>query len=148
MSGDMRKSIRRGSTGDVIELRLPLKPEYLSVPRATTGVVARSISFNYDEIIQLRVAVSEIFDLAIKYVTPEGGGSEVNELDVRFSVHPDKIEILIVGPKDYTSYLNEEEGKESLALLKSLMDEVEFSTEVAGKSVVRMVKYKSSMGGT
>lgn len=133
---------------DVIELRLPLKPEYLPILRATTGVVAGLISINYDEIMQLRVAVSELFDLAIKHVMSGERTLEVKELAVRFSVHPDKLEIVIMGPEDYTSYLNTEEGKESLWLLKSLMDEVEFGAEVADKTVVRMIKYKPSTGVT
>ena len=96
---------------------------------------------------QLRVAVSEVFDIAIKYVAQEERVSEMNELAARFLVHPDKLEILIMGPRNYTGYLNREEGKESLALLRSLMDEVEFGAEIAGKTLLRMVKYKSSMAG-
>lgn len=138
----MSKFLEESWTNDIIELRLPLKIEYLPILRATTGVVAGVARFNYDEIMQLRVAISEIFDLAMKYVMPVSGVSEANELTVRFSVYPDKIEILIAGPKDYTSYLNTDEGEESLALLRSLTDEVEFDAEVAGKAVICMVKYK------
>lgn len=145
---DTRKLIGESWTNDTIELRLPLKPEYLPILRATMGVVAGVVSFNYGEIMQLRVAVSEVFDLAIKQVMPGSGLSQVNELAVCFSVHPDKLEIVIIGPKDYTSYLNTGEGRESLALLRSLMDEVEFGGEVSGKTVVRMVKCRSSVRGT
>ena len=144
----MRKLTVGSCTNDTIELRLTLKPEYLPILRATTGVVAGVVSFNYDEIMHLRVAVSEVFDLAIKQVTPGSGLSEVNELDVHFSVHPNKIEILITGPEDYTSYLNKEAGRESLALLRSLTDELEFGAEVTGKSLLRMVKYRASMRET
>ncbi len=144
----MRKLIGGSWPNDTIELRLPLKPEHLPILRVTTGVVAGVVSFNYDEIMQLRVAVSEVFDLAIKQVTPGSGLSEVNELNVRFSAQPDKIEIVITCPKDYTSYLNTGEGRESLALLRSLTDELEFGAEVAGKAVICMVKYKSSTGAT
>lgn len=133
-------------TKDTIELRLPLKPEYLPILRATMGIVAGIASFNYDEIMHLRVAVSEVFDLTIKQVTPGSGFSEVDELNVRFSAQPDKIEILIIGPRDYTSYLNTDEGEEGLALLRSLTDELDFGAEVAGKTVIRMVKYKLMEG--
>lgn len=146
MGRDMRESTGVSLTNDTIELRLPLKSEYLPVLRATTGVVAGVASFDYEEITQLRVAVSEVFDLAIKHVTLAGRISQVDELTVRFSVHPDKIEIAITGPKDYTSYLGRDEGKESLALLESLMDEVVSGTEGVGRSLLRMVKYKSSKG--
>ena len=129
-------------------LRLPLKPGYVTILRATMRVVAGMISFNYDEIMQLRIAVSEVFYLAMKHVTSGEQTSEVNELTIHFLVRPDKIEVLIAGPKDFTSYLNREEGKENLALLRSLVDEVEFGAEEAGKSLVRVVKYRASMRGT
>ena len=70
----------------------------------------------------------------------------MNQLAVRFVVEPDILEILITGQKDYTRHLESEEGTESLALLKSLMDEVEFGAEAAGKTALRMVKHKSSEG--
>lgn len=76
----MKKLIGGSWTNDTIELRLPLKPQYLPILRATTGVVAGVVGFNYDEIMQLRVAVSEVFDLALKHVTPGSEVSEVNEL--------------------------------------------------------------------
>jgi anti-sigma regulatory factor (Ser/Thr protein kinase) len=142
----MRKSIRRGSTPDVIELRLPLKPRYFTIFRATMGAVAGVASSNYDEIMQLRVAVSEVFDLALKHITLGRGASGVSELAIRFSVYPDKVEIVIMGSRNYTSYLNTEEGRENLALLGSLVDELEFGSEVAGKTVIRMVKYRSITG--
>ena len=44
---------------DVFELRLPPKSQYVSILRATVGVIAGNMSFNYDEIIQIRTAVSE-----------------------------------------------------------------------------------------
>lgn len=139
----MRKLIGGSWTNDTIDLRLPLKPQYLTILRATMGAVAGVVSFNYDEIMQLRVVVSEVFALAMKYVTPGSEVSEVNELAVRFSGYSDKVEIVIMGPRNYTSYLNTEEGRENLALLRSLVDELEFGSEVAGKTVIRMVKYRS-----
>ena len=51
-------------TQDVVELRLPLKSEYVNVIRATVGVIAGTLDFTYDEVMQFRVALSEIFELA------------------------------------------------------------------------------------
>ena len=132
-------------TKDVIELRLPPNAQYLPVFRATIGVIAGAMSFNYDQIVQLRVAVSEAFDLAIKYVTRV---SEVNALAVRFTVEPDKLEILIPPPESYVGHGDSqgesEEEKESKVLLESLMDELEFGAGDPGKPIVRMVKYQSA----
>ena len=128
-------------TSDTIELRLPLKSEYLPVLRAVIGVVAGTASFKYDDIIQLRVAASEAFDIATRHAAQKEGPSEVTELTVRFAVTLDKIEILIIGPKDYGSHLDREHGEESRELLKSLVDEVEFATD---RGSLRIVKYKSA----
>ena len=68
---------------DVIEVRLPLKADYLSVLRATVGVLAGEMSFNYDEIIQLRVAISEAFSMAVRWYTEAGPIPASTELAVR-----------------------------------------------------------------
>ena len=39
-------------TEDVIELRLPPRPEHIPVIRAVIGAVAGGMNFNYDEIVQ------------------------------------------------------------------------------------------------
>ena len=131
-------------TNDVIELRLPPKLEYLPVLRAIIGVVAGGISFNYDEIVQLRIAVSEAFELAIKYVSSDARTLGVNELAVRFVVGSNRIEISIPAPGEYPGYLNTEEEKESQALLRSLADELAFGGGAADQPIVRMVKYRSA----
>ncbi|MCH8993835.1 MAG: UDP-N-acetylglucosamine 1-carboxyvinyltransferase, partial [Chloroflexi bacterium] len=56
--------MRESMTQDVIQMRLPLKSEYLPVLRAAVGVIAGGMEFTYDEVMQLRVAISEVFDLA------------------------------------------------------------------------------------
>ena len=131
-------------TNDVIELRLPPQLQYLPVLRATTRAIAGGMSFNYDEIIQLRVAVSEAFELAIKFVTMQEQISEVGDLVFRFQVGPDKIEILIPSPENYayTSQPQSEEWEESQALIKSLTDELELGAGAGEKPLIRMVKYK------
>ena len=136
---------------DVIEVRLPLKADYLSVLRATVGVLAGEMSFNYDEIIQLRVAISEAFSMAVRWYTEAGpipASTElaVRELAVRFIVEPDRLEILIPNPGDPQTPSPLEDDIESQALLESLMDEVEFGGRESGKALVRMAKHKSASG--
>lgn len=126
---------------DIIELRLPLKPEYLPVPRAAIGVIAGGISFNYDEIIQLRTAVGEAFELTIRRGPQDPTAPTWAELIFRFVVEPGKIEVLIFNPANLTSRLAMEEEAESQALLESLLDEVEFSDGTGGKALIRMVKH-------
>ena len=131
-------------TEDVIELRLPLKQEYQPVLRATVGVIAGGMLFSYDEIIQLRVAVSEAFDLAIKYITLGERVSEVTELTLRFLIKPDRIDILIPAPENAPSTIDSEVEQESRELIRSLMDETEYGTGANVRPLIRMVKYKES----
>lgn len=126
---------------DVIEVRLPLKPEYKQVIRAIVGVIAGLVSFNYDEIMHVRVAVSEVFDLFAKYDRAPEGDSKINELTVRFAVLPDKVDILVYCPSVLTCDLDSNENQESLTVIKSLMDELDFCDENAA---VRMSKHKST----
>ena len=129
-------------TDHVIHLRLPLKPEYLPVFRATAGVIAGVINFNYDEIMQIRVAVSEVFEQAVRCVTQERPNQEVIELGVKFLVQQDGLELLITIPAiggDHISHWVDEEGQ---AVISSLMDKVELSSD---DGTVRMTKYRSAV---
>lgn len=128
---------------EVVELRMPLKAGYVAVLRATTGVIAGEMSFNYDEVMQLRVAVSEVFDIAIGIVAQRNGASEDGELVARFVAGSDQLEILITAPVDYTSYLHTQEGYESLGLLESLADKVEFEAFDSDKTLVRLAKRRA-----
>ena len=71
-----RNGIGKGASAglilaDVIEIKLPPSSEYLAVVRATIGVIAGNMSFNYDEVIQLRVAASEVFSLAMEWISQD-----------------------------------------------------------------------------
>jgi hypothetical protein len=130
-----------GLTNDVLHLRLPLKPEYLNVLRTTAAVISGTLDFNYDEIIQVRVAVAELFDLAAKNLPRGRRPSEADDLQVRFIPRASGLEIVVKHPTAFLNGLGGEENRETQALLDSLMDVVELG---ADDSVVRIVKYRSS----
>ena len=123
---------------DSIRLRLPLKSEYLPVLRMAAGVIAGVMTFNYDEIVQLRVAVSEAFSIAIRNIPGQMGSEQTDEVEFRFTVSPDKLEVLVVSGANDIADLDKEDTEESRALLESLTDEVEFGGE---QYLVRMVKH-------
>jgi anti-sigma regulatory factor (Ser/Thr protein kinase) len=106
-------------------------------------MIAGNMSFTYDEIMQLRVAVSELFDMGVKHVSRQGQVSGPNELNVRFAPRPGELDIEITHPSAYWGHGDTELDLESQALLNSLMDKVEFRAEAGA---VRMVKYKSGHG--
>ena len=132
---------------DVIELWLPLKSEYLTLVRATVGVISGGMSFNYDEIIQLRVAVSEAVQLATQWATREDSEATGTQLVVRFTVKPDRLVILLTVPEGLAGATTVEPDEEGLALLQSLVDEVEFGSGDPGQLLIRMVKNRPDVDG-
>ena len=129
------------SPSDTIEMKLPLRPEWLAVLRSAVGVIAGNLGFGYDEIVQLRVAVSELFELAMKHSARLDRGLVVAEMTIRFVTGLDRLEVLVTQPMGYMGKLRGDEDRESRALLESLMDTAEFDPKNAE---VRMVKRKSS----
>ena len=135
------------SLADVIEIKLPPTSEYLAVVRATIGVIAGNMSFNYDEIIQLRVAVSEVFNLAMEWVTKDAASSATRELALQFVVEGDRLEILVPNQINYTVSLTGDQMVETRALLESLMDEVEFGGGSGQDPLIRVAKNRTAETG-
>ena len=125
------------STSDELSLRLPLRSEYLTVLRATAGVIAGEVGFNYDEIIQVRVAVSEIFGHATGQPPKTERVGETGQFSARFLPQSMGLEMRFSYPTDESGTLSEE----SRALLTSLMDVVEID---AGSASVLLVKHRST----
>ena len=133
-----------GNLSDVIELRVPPKLEHQSVARAAIGVIAGGLSFNYDEIIQLRVAVSEAFEVMLRRVEKTDPEASPSEVTIRFITDPDSVEVLIPAWPSIAGYVATEEDAESQALLESLMDEIMLDGGNEDGPVVRMLKRKEA----
>ena len=129
---------------DVIVLRLPPKLQYLPVVRAAMGVIAGDMSFNYDEIVQLRVAVSEAFELAVKAAGEVITPVVITEVEVRFIIAVDRLEVNIPYPREGVDQITNESNEECLALLKSLVDEVDLTGGAVGTPLIRLAKYRAN----
>jgi anti-sigma regulatory factor (Ser/Thr protein kinase) len=143
-NGTGKGSVAELSLADVIEIKLPPTSEYLAVVRATIGVIAGNMSFNYDEVIQLRVAVSEVFNLAAEWIAEDAEPLDTRELAIRFVVDGNKLEILVPNQISHAVSLTGDQMVESKALLESLMDEVEIGEEVGQDPLIRIAKYNTS----
>ena len=144
-AGPVFSTMRCVVTNERFELQLPLKSHYSSVLAATIGAIAGTISFPYDEIVQLRVAVSEVLTFMSKHMPladglPQTQDPTEDRLVVSFATEPGRILILMTCSADYRHRWDTEEWRESEALLGSLMDEVEYGIEGTGETVVRMAK--------
>ena len=129
-----------GLADNTVALRLPARSDYLSVLRATVGVVAGNMSFTYDELVQLRVAASEAFGLALKHLAQGHGSPEVSSVTVYLVVGAEALEVLVTDPGFRPGPVESAEEAESRAVLESLVDTVEFGVEAAGERVIRLVK--------
>ena len=129
---------------DVIEVRLPSAPDYLPLLRATVGVLAGIKSFNYDEIIQLRVAITEAFDLATRKAKQEGAPAISDEVSIRFVVAANRIEILVSNRPGFIGQIDVEREAESCTVLESLMDEVRFGSGADNEPLISMTKYTTA----
>lgn len=130
---------------DVIELRLPPRSEYLTLVRAAVGVISGGMSFNYDEIIQLRVAISEAAQMATQWAIPNESEDTGAQLVVRFTVQPDRLVLLLTVSEGLAGAAAGEPDDEGRALLQSLVDEVEFGGGGEREPSIRLVKYKPTV---
>lgn len=129
--------------GDVVELRLPARPEYVSVLRGAAGIIAGEMSFDYDEVLHLRVAVSEAFLMAVSRVAT---GEGIGELTVRFIVGASGLEMLIPAPPAYSYNPYDEAEMEYRALLHTLVDQLELGSGADGEPIIRILKHKTWRG--
>ena len=135
------------SSRDVLELTLPPKSGFLPLVRATAGVIAGGLSFTYDEIVQLRTATAEVFELSVKHAEYSPRISASDSLAIRFTITPDELEIFILIPEDSRGTINSREQAESEALLGSLMDEVDLHAGTPDRPAIRLIKYRPRIDG-
>ncbi|HEV8338965.1 MAG TPA: ATP-binding protein [bacterium] len=112
-----------------VAMTIPSRAEYVGVVRLAAAAIAGRMAFGYDEVEDLKVAVSEACSEAIL-----NGGSEV---EIQFAVGPDRLEVQVAGGVGQA-----ERGQESelgLLLMRVLMDEVRTEREGA-RQILRLVK--------
>ncbi|MFL6516713.1 MAG: anti-sigma B factor RsbW [Bacillus sp. (in: firmicutes)] len=139
---------------DYIEVKMPAKPEYVGVIRLTLSGIASRMGYAYEEIEDLKIAVSEACTNAVQHAYKENSGGETI---VGFGIYENKLEIMIadngesfnfretrekLGPYSATSAADQlTEGGLGLYLMETLMDEVHVFNH-SGVTVF-MVKYLS-----
>lgn len=137
---------------DYVEMKIPAKPEYVGVIRLTISGIASRMGYTYEEIEDIKIAVSEACTNAVQHAYPS---DEVGEVIVGFGIYEDKLETMVadsgksfnflqtkneLGPYTESSTVDHlTEGGLGLYLIETLMDEV----RVLNRSgvTVFMVKY-------
>ncbi|UCH34991.1 MAG: ATP-binding protein [Armatimonadota bacterium] len=135
------------TTASRIELKIPSRPEFISVARLAVSAVANRMGFDYDSIEDLKVATGEALTNAIQHAETCGGGG--HEIVVCCVIESQSlvIEVQDTGrgfdPEVRRQALEQDELQEGglgLLLIESLMDEVVFKTKPGKGTLVRMTK--------
>ena len=139
-NGRIDKSLNKPLATEIVEVKVPPRSKYLPVLRAAAGVVAGGMALNYDEILELRVAVSEAFDLVIRHIDDDDTINDTREIVTTFVIGPDRLEVLVEDPGYRPGAVDDSKETESRVVLESLVDAVEMGAEVRGHRVIRLVK--------
>ena len=128
---------------DEINLRLPAKPEYVSVIRLTTSAIANRVGFSIDDIEDLKVAVSEAGIYLINQF------DEISFLTVEYRI-PDDHSITVhvraldgTGGKDGKD-CTVKENELSLFIIESVADKV---TRESDHGIIRGFSIYKTGGG-
>ncbi|MEW9677882.1 anti-sigma B factor RsbW [Lentibacillus sp. L22] len=137
---------------DFIEMKIPAKVEYVGVIRLSVSGVANRMGFSYEDIEDLKVAVSEAITNAVTHAyDPEDDG----EVTIGFGVYANRLEVMVadyggsfdlgqvkgsIGPYEPTESVETlREGGLGLFLIEALMDKVEINNDHG--VIVLMTKY-------
>ncbi|MCM3748326.1 anti-sigma B factor RsbW [Paenibacillus pasadenensis] len=141
-----------------ITLRLPAKSDYLDLIRLTLYGVATKIGFSYEEIEDMKVAVSEACNNAVLYAYADRPASDPHgDMEVSFVRTNDSLSIVVKDegesfdaasvaqrsePLHGKSINDIQAGGLGLYLMQALMDEVEVRSEKGTEVVLtkRLVK--------
>lgn len=136
---------------DFIEMKFPAKPDYVGVVRLTVSGIANRMGFTYEEIEDLKIAISEAITNAVIHAYEEEG-----EVTIGFGIYEDRLEIMVADhggsfnlsevKKDTGPYNREteniadlREGGFGLFLIDELMDNVQINNKYG--VIILMTKY-------
>lgn len=134
---------------DYIEMKLPAKPEYVGVIRLTVSGIANRMGFSYEDIDDLKVAISEAATNAVDHAYQK---HESGEVRLGFGIYEDRLEVMVADtgksfdfkesdhktePYNKSSSIEAmREGGLGLFLIEALMDEVSINNESGGVVIV------------
>ena len=140
---------------DFIQMKAPAKPEYVGVIRLTISGIASRMGFTYEDIEDLKVAVSEA---ATNVVAHAYENKDSGELSLGFGVYDDRLEVMVsdqgesfdyeevkerIGPvskrEEISPIAEIREGGFGLYLINALMDQVQINNKYG--VIVLMTKY-------
>ena len=131
-------AMRNGTTGEIgssdgarsITLRIPAKPEYITLCRLALTGLARVREIDEDSMADLKLALTEAVSNSVRHAYGAGAGGSV---EVVYELQPDRVDISVVDdgegfdPDEAPSFDGAElsEGGLGIAIIKTIADEFE-----------------------
>lgn len=111
-------------TSNSVFIRIPSKPDYISMVRLSTSSIGYNIGLNVDEIEDIKVAIGEACINSLSITDNE-------TIKIEYFVSDEKLEINVSGAKENIPNNIEEcrERELGVLIIKSLMDKVEFNSD-------------------
>lgn len=136
---------------DVIELKIPSLPKYVSVACLTVSNIAHQMSFGKDTIEDIKLCVSEACTNAVKHAYKKK--SINNTIVIRAGIYPNKLNIVVTDtgrgfdPEKIRAYQKnpmttktDESLGQGIFLIKRLMDKVRILSRNKKGTQVHMTK--------
>lgn len=123
-------------TPDVVTVRIPASPEYVQVVRLVVAGIASRLGFTIEDIDDLKIGVDELS----AYLTGTQGRD--GSLEIRFSIHDDRIEIDGVGELAPSERVRTELTEFSQMILDTVADAAALE-KVDGHPSFRLVKSRA-----
>lgn len=136
---------------EFVELRFPCKAKYVGISRLLVAGIASRMNFTYDEIEEIKIGVGEACVNVIHHAYPQSGLDD--EIVIRCFIYPHKLAIIVKDTgqgfdlKFVRKYVQRPDVKKptkvglGIFLIRTVMDEVEYDTNLPHGTQVRMVKY-------
>ena len=144
---------------DLIEMKVPATVEYIGVVRLSLSGIANRMGFSYEDIEDLKVAVSEAMTSVITHM---GRHEEEGQMTIRFKVYEKQLEVMIAVSeanfglddgneqakvKEETGAMeNVGEGGIGLFLMDALMDDVQINNDNGIVVFMRKFLYEIEVG--
>lgn len=141
---------------DLVQLTIPAKPDYVGLVRLAVSGIANRMGFSYDDIEDLKLAVSEACTNAVDHAYVGGDG----DIEISYRLFSDRLEIQVLdrGNSFDVSEVEKRTGPISLEpsmtavrerglglfLMKTLMDDVHITGD--NGVIVQLTKYMRRNG--
>ena len=129
-----------------ITLRIPAKPEYITLCRLALTGLAQLREIDDDAMADLKLALTEAVSNSVRHAYAPGGDGHV---EVTYEVYPDRLGVEVVDdgagfdPDEAPSFEGDElsEGGLGIAIIRSIADEFEIDSQPGRRgSRLRFVK--------